>query len=141
SWTIMLATTAALGASLVPSLRAAGEAGPAVGYPVLYLVLAATGAQGDLAALWKTPAWLGLGLITVAVHGAALIAAGRAFKLPLGLLATASQANIGGVVSAPMVGAVYHKELAAVGLLLAVAGNALGTYLGLIAAGIARWLT
>ena len=125
---------------MAPRLRAIGESGPVLGYPALYLVLAATGAQGNLSALWATPAWMGLGLITVAVHGAALMAAGKMLKLPLGLLATASQANIGGVVSAPLVGAVYHKQLAPIGLLLAVAGNALGTYLGLLAATLARFL-
>jgi len=57
------------------------------------------------------------------------------------MLATASQANIGGLVSAPLVGAVYHQSLAPVGLLLAMAGNALGTYAGMLAAWLSRWMT
>jgi uncharacterized membrane protein len=141
SWTILLVTGAALAVSLVPKLRAVGESGPRLGYPALYLVLAATGAQADISSLWETPAWMGVGVITVVMHGLALILAGRALKLPLGLLATASQANIGGVVSAPLVGAVYHKQLAPIGLLLAVAGNALGTYLGLLSAMLAVLLS
>jgi uncharacterized membrane protein len=48
---------------------------------------------------------------------------------------------VGGVVSAPLVGAVYHQSLAPVGLLLALAGNAIGTYLGLASATLCRWLT
>lgn len=137
-WAILMVSTLALAASMNTTIRHIGAAGPRAGYPALYLVLAATGAQGNLHALIATPAWLGLGLITVAVHAAALVIAGKAFKIPLGLLATASQANIGGVVSAPLVGAVYHKSLAPIGLLLAVAGNALGTYLGLLAASLAK---
>lgn len=139
-WTVLIVTTVALALSLHPACRRIGRGGIVLGYPCLYLVLAAVGAQADLRALWAAPAWLLLGLGIVAFHGAVLLLAGRAFRLPLGLLATASQANIGGVVSAPMVGAVYHRSLAPVGLVLAMAGNALGTYLGLLAATLARAL-
>ncbi len=133
-WAILLVTTGALGLSLLPVVRRAGRHGPFIGTPCLYLVLAATGAQAKLAAFWSTPAWLLLGLVIVVTHAAALILAGRLLRLPLGVLATASQANLGGVVSAPLVGAVYHPALAPIGLVLALAGNALGTYLGLFAA-------
>ena len=105
------------------------------------IVLAATGAQADVRALWSAPAWILVGLGVVTLHAAVLLVTGRLLRIPLGILATASQANIGGVVSAPMVGAVYHQSLVPVGLLLAMAGNALGTYFGLLSATIARWLT
>ncbi|MBI2104816.1 MAG: DUF819 family protein [Candidatus Omnitrophica bacterium] len=137
-WTVLLVTTAALAFSLAPAVRRAGAHGTLLGYPLLYLVLAATGAQARLDALWSTPAWLALGVIVVLVHGALLLLMGRALRIPLGTLATASQANIGGVVSGPLVGAIYHRSLAPVGLLLAVAGNAAGTYLGLLAASLCR---
>jgi len=137
-WTVLLVTTAALALSLAPPLRHVGTHGSVLGYPLLYVVLAATGAQARLDALWSTPAWIAVGLLVVLVHGALLLLAGRAWRIPLGTLATASQANIGGVVSGPLVGAVYHRALAPVGLLLAVAGNAAGTYLGLLAASIAK---
>ena len=141
AWTILLVTTAALSLSLIAPVRRIGSGGDALGYPCLYVVLAATGAQAKLGALWSTPAWLLLGLVIVLVHGVCLLLVGRRLRIPLGLLATASQADIGGVVSAPLVGAVYHQSLAPVGLLLAIAGNALGTYFGLLAASCARWLT
>ena len=139
-WAVLLVTTATLGLSALPAVRRAGEAAGGLGYPCLYLVLAATGAQASPEALWKTPAWVAVGLVTVAVHGACLVVAGRLLRIPVGSLATASQANLGGVVSAPLVGAVYHRSLAPAGLVLALAGNALGTYLGWAAASMARWL-
>ncbi|HUU47114.1 MAG TPA: DUF819 family protein [Acidobacteriota bacterium] len=49
-------------------------------------------------------------------------------------MATGSQANIGGVVSAPIVAAVYQPSLAPVGLLLGVFGNIIGLYAGLLCA-------
>ncbi|MBI4354530.1 MAG: DUF819 family protein, partial [Candidatus Omnitrophica bacterium] len=72
------------------------------------------------------------------LHGCLMLAAGRWLRLPLGLLATASQANFGGVISAPLVGAVYHERLVPIGLCLALLGNALGTYLGLLSASLSR---
>ena len=140
-WAVLLVSTAALALSAWPAVRRAGEAAAELGYPCLYLVLAATGAQANPEALWKTPAWLMVGAVTVLVHAALLLAAGRLLKVPLGPLATASQANIGGVVSAPLVGAVYDRSLAPAGLILALAGNALGTYFGWAAAALARWLS
>ncbi len=139
-WTVLLVTTVALGSSMVPWVRRLGQHGASLGYPCLYLVLAALGAQASVRALAATPIWLVVGFGCVAVHALALLAAGRVLHLPLGILATASQANVGGVVSAPLVGAVYHRALAPVGLLLAIAGNAIGTYLGLVSATICRWL-
>jgi uncharacterized membrane protein len=49
----------------------------------------------------------------------------------MGLIAAASQANIGGPASAPVVAGIYQPSLAPVGLLLAILGNIIGTYLGL----------
>jgi uncharacterized membrane protein len=139
-WTLLLVTTGALALSLIPRVRRWGSRGPAVGYPVLYLVLAAMGAQASLQAFSSAPAWIAVGLIGVLMHGALLLLIGRWWRMPLGLLATASQANIGGVVSAPLVGAVYHRSLAPVGLVLAMVGNAFGTYAGLWAAALCRGL-
>ena len=131
-------TTIALGCSFLPPVRRLGDSSALLGYPCLYLVLAATGAQAQVDALLDTPAWILLGVIVVLVHGTILLVAGRIWKIPLGILATASQSNIGGLVSGPLVGAIYHRTLAPVGLLLAVAGGALGTYVGLLAATLCR---
>jgi uncharacterized membrane protein len=137
-WTMLLVTTGALGLSLSARVRRLGCHGSTLGYFCLYLVLSATGAQARLGAVGDALVWLALGLGMILVHGGVLLAAGRLLRLPVGLLATASQAAIGGLVSGPLVGAVYHPTLAPVGLLLAVLGNAVGTYVGLLAASLLR---
>lgn len=139
-WTVLLVTTVALALSCVPALRRLGSEGAVAGYPCLYLVLAALGAQANLKMLIATPVWLVVGFGWVVFHAAVLLLAGRLLRMPLGVLATASQANVGGVVSAPLVGAVYSQALVPIGLCLAIAGNAVGTYLGLASATLARWL-
>ena len=139
-WTVLLVTTLALIASMAPSVRRLGRCATTLGTPCLLLVLASMGAQASLAALWSTPQWIMLGAGVAVVHGIIMLVGGRLLRLPLGVLATASQANFGGVVSAPLVGAVYEERLAPIGLGLAIIGNAVGTYLGLGAASLARWL-
>ena len=138
-WTVLLVTSAALGLSLAPWIRRVSASSDVAGYPCLYVVLAAIGAQARLQALWASPIWLVFGITVAVFHGGVLLMVGRGLRLPLGVLATASQANIGGVVSAPLVGAVYDQSLAPVGLLLAMTGNALGTYCGIAAAMMTRW--
>ena len=63
-----------------------------------------------------------------------LFLGGRLLKAPMFLIATGSQANVGGVVSAPIVASVYQPSLAPVGLLLGVFGNIIGLYAGLLCA-------
>ena len=139
-WTIALVTTGALAASGWSALRRLGQHTLPLGMLGLYLVLAALGTQARVGALWSAPVWLLVGVSVAVIHGVVMALGGRLMRLPLGVLATASQANFGGVVSAPLVAAVYHPGLMPVGLCLAIAGNALGTYAGMIAASIARWI-
>jgi uncharacterized membrane protein len=140
-WTVLLVTSIALGLSTQRAVRRLGAACQPTGTLVLLIVLAATGAQARLGAFASAPVWLLFGACVVLTHGVALLLAGRLWHWPLGILATASQANIGGLVSAPLVGAVYHRQLAPVGLILAMAGNAVGTYVGIFVAALCRHLT
>ncbi len=139
-WAVLLVTTLALGGSLIRPIRERSRRAPELGYPCLYLVLAAMGAQASFLALRASPLWIVVGFGVALVHGLTMLVAGRCLRVPLAVVATASQANLGGVASTPIVGAVYDQRLAPVGLLLAVGLNAVGTYLGLIAASLARWL-
>ena len=49
-------------------------------------------------------------------------------RAPLFFVATGSMANVGGAASAPVVAGVYHRAMAPIGLLMAVAGYILGIY-------------
>ena len=131
TWTILLVTTAALALSLTPLSRLGSAETPRLGTWALYALLASIGARAHWAAVWETPVFFALGFTWILVHGFCLVLAGFLLKAPLGLIATASQANIGGPISAPMVGATFSPALAGVGLLLAILGNLLGTYAGL----------
>lgn len=139
-WVVLLVTTLALGGSLLHPIRRISRGAGSIGTPCLYVVLAAMGAQASFAALSSAPIWIGIGVGVALVHGLTVLVVGRLFRMPLAVLATASQANLGGVASTPLVAAVYDQRLVPVGLLLAVGLNALGTYFGLIAATLSRWV-
>lgn len=138
TWGILLATLFALLLSQHPIARSEEEREAQWGQFSLYLVLAGLGLQGEIRAFAETPLLLLVGIIWVGIHGGVLLLAGRSLRLPFGLLATASQANVGGVISAPLVGASYHPGLIPVGLLLSILGNLIGTPLGLFCAYLMR---
>ena len=130
AWTIILASTIGVGLSFTPLRRLEEYGASRLGYFLLYLVLASLGAKANLSHLAAAPLLIVAGFVWILIHGATLILAGRLLRAPMSLLASASQANIGGPASAPVVAGVYQAGLAPVGLLMAVLGNIVGTYLG-----------
>lgn len=130
-WAILLLTSVALLLSLTPLARLESAGASTVGYAGFYLLLASVGAQGDLRRVWSHPQFVLLGVIVLAVHGALLFAALRLLRAPVFFLGSASQACTGGYASAPVVAAIYEDSMASVGLLLAVLGNLVGTFVGL----------
>jgi uncharacterized membrane protein len=140
AWSIILATLIGLGLSFTPARKLHKHGSGRIGFFLLYLVLASIGAKTSLAYLGHLPVFLVAGATWLIIHSACLLAAARIFKAPMALLAAASQACIGGSASAPVLAGIYHPQLAPVGLLLAVLGNILGTFLGLAATRLCQWV-
>jgi uncharacterized membrane protein len=134
SWAIVLLTTVGLLLSLTPLARLEEAGASTLGYAGFYVLLASVGAQADLRKVVAYPQFVLLGAAVIAMHAALLFLAVRLLRAPLFFFAAASQACVGGYSSAPLVAALYEPSLAPVGLLLAVLGNILGTYLGLLVA-------
>ena len=131
TWIIIVATVLGIALSFTPvrSLESAGSS--RFGFAVLYFVLASIGAKASMSNIAASPILLLAGVTWVAIHAVFLLIAGRLLRSPISLAAAASQAAIGGPASAPVVAGIYHPQLAPVGLLLAVLGNIIGTFLGL----------
>lgn len=140
TWTILLVTAAGLALSLSPARQLERAGATRTGYDLLYFVLTAIGAKAAVASLGSTLVLIGAGLLIVAVHAVFLLIGARLLRAPLFLAAAASQANLGGVASAPVVAEVYQPGLASVGLLLAILGNIAGTWLGIACAQLCRIL-
>jgi uncharacterized membrane protein len=139
-WTLVLASLLAILAALTP-LRGLGAAGASKqGGIALYVVLAAIGARTELQSAASAPLYIAYGAFVLVLHGALLLAACRALRVPLYLASTASQANVGGAVSAPIVAEAYRPGTSSVGVLMAVAGAILGTWAGVVGGWACRWI-
>ena len=134
TWSILIVVTGGLALSFtrLRELEKAGASG--LGYTALYLLLAGIGAQADLRAVLDAPVYLAAGAVWIAIHVGVLLIAARIVHAPLFFVATGSMANIGGAASAPVVAGVYHRAMAPIGLLMAVAGYILGIYAALLCA-------
>jgi uncharacterized membrane protein len=83
----------------------------------------------------------GVATIWMFIHITLMFVVARLLKAPYFFVAVGSQANIGGVSTAPAVASVFHPALAPVGVLLAVLSHILGTYGGILSAWMMQFLT
>ena len=140
-WTIIIVSILGIILSLTPLSDLENAGASHIGNFFLYLLLATIGAKANLTSIIYAPVFLLVGICWIAVHAAILFMGGRLLKVPMFLIATSSQANIGGVVSAPIIATVYQKSLAPVGLLMGVLGNIIGIYFGLLTAWALSWIS
>ena len=134
TWTVVLVTSLGLALSFTP-VRCLEQVGASrAGYLALYLMLTAIGAQADLKKVVEVPLYLLVGVIWLGIHIAVLFIVARLVRAPLFFIATGSMANVGGVVSAPIVASVYRRSLAPVGVLMGVSGYLIGIYGALLCA-------
>ncbi|MBI5764074.1 MAG: DUF819 family protein [Planctomycetes bacterium] len=138
AWRVILATTLGVLLSLTPARELESRGASRVGMAMLYLLVACIGAGADLSTLRHAGGYLALGATWMLIHIVILFAVGRLLKAPFFFLAVSSQSNIGGPVSAPIVAAAFNPALAPVGVLLAIAGYVVGTYLGLLCIHLCR---
>jgi uncharacterized membrane protein len=140
TWTIMIVSLIGILLSFSPVRNLERAGATRTGYDLLYFVLTAIGAKASVASIGSALVLIAAGLVIVAVHAVVLLMGARMMRAPMFLVAAASQANIGGVASAPVVAEVYHPGLASVGLLLAILGNIVGTWLGILCAQLCRMM-
>jgi uncharacterized membrane protein len=140
TWIIITSSLAGIFLSFTPARRLEAYGASRVGYFILYFVLTAIGSRASIADLNTTLLLVIAGFLVVFFLAGVLVLTGRLIKAPMFLIGAASQANIGGVASAPVVAEVYQRGLASVGLLMAIMGNIIGTYLGIITGQLCRWV-
>jgi uncharacterized membrane protein len=137
-WIIVLVTTVGLILSFTKARQLEAVGASKVGSSFLYILVATIGLHMDVTQIVEAPKYVVIGLIWMAVHIALLFIVGRIIKAPIFYLAVGSKANIGGAASAPVIASAFHPSLAPVGVLLAVLGYALGTYMAWICGQLLR---
>jgi uncharacterized membrane protein len=138
AWTIIIVSVLGILLSLTSARQLERAGSTRIGYFILYFVLASIGAKANLSNIGATVVLIAAGFLLVFIHAGFIVVTARLIKAPMFLVAVASQANIGGVASAPIVAEIYQPGLASVGLLLAILGNIVGTYCGIIAGQLCR---
>ena len=133
-WTIIVVSAIGIALSFTKLSELNYVGSSHVGNLFLYILLATIGAKANITQVSNLPIYIVVGIFWILCHAIILFLGGRILKAPMFLIATSSQANIGGVVSAPIVATVYKKSLAPVGLLMGVMGNIIGIYAGLFTA-------
>ncbi|WP_313273519.1 DUF819 family protein [Stenotrophomonas sp.] len=126
-WVVLLATFIGLGLSFTRARELEGVGASKWGSMFLYFLIACIGMQMDLLALLEKPWLFALGVLWIGVHIVLLWLAGKLLKVPFFYFAIASQSNIGGPASAPVLATAFHPALAPVGVLLGTLGYAVGT--------------
>ena len=135
---ILILTTLALIFAQLPFVQKL-KGGKIIGYLFVLLFLAVIGALCDINALSQSGEvagtlllWVGL---IVLIHGILIFTIGGIFKQDWDIVSIASNANIGGATSAPVLAtSLGRADLRLPGILVGSIGNAIGTYLGVLVA-------
>ncbi|HHD75243.1 MAG TPA: DUF819 domain-containing protein [Campylobacterales bacterium] len=135
TWIVLLATVAGIAVGMTPLAKEA-SAQPLANM-MLYLIVALIASRANFTELTEAPLYIMAGFMIIAIHALIMVGLAKLFKLDLFSLGVASLANIGGVASAPILAGAYHKALIPIGVLMAMMGYIIGTFVGL---GVAKVL-
>jgi uncharacterized membrane protein len=106
----------------------------------LFILITTIGMKMNIATVLEKPQLFLIGIIWMFFHAGFTLLAAYFTKAPYFFTAVGSQANVGGAASASVVAAAFHPSLASVGVLLAILGYALGTYLGYLTGLMMQWV-
>lgn len=137
-WLILLSTTIGILLSFtrVRKMEKLGSTDFATLF--IYFLIMTIGMRLDLFNIGANMGLLAVAVIWMLIHITSMLIAAKISKAPFFFVAVGSQANIGGVATAPAVAAAFHPSLAPVGVLLAVLSHVIGTYAGIISAWLMR---
>ena len=129
TWVVIFATIAGIGLGMTPLGKEA--AASSLANIMLYLIVALIASRANFGELTQAPLYIVAGFVIILIHASIMVVFAKLFKLDLFSLGVASLANIGGVASAPILAGAYHKALIPIGVLMAMMGYIVGTFMGL----------
>ncbi len=135
TWVVIFATLTGILFGMTPISKEA-SAQPLANI-MLYMIVALIASRANFTELSQAPLYIVAGFIIITIHASIMILFAKLFRLDLFSLGVASLANIGGVASAPILAGAYNKALIPIGVLMAMMGYIVGTFMGL---GVARIL-
>ncbi len=137
-WVVILSTSLGIALSFT-RLRKLEKLGTTdLAQLFVYFLIMTIGMRLDLSNLSGNLGLFLVAIIWMLIHVMVMLITARLIRAPYFFVAVGSQANIGGVSTAPAVASIFHPALAPVGVLLAVLSHVLGTYGGLLTAWLMR---
>ena len=127
-WLVIISTSIGVILSFTRIRELEGSGASRVGSLFIYILVLTIGLKMDINSIFNDPGLFLIGFIWLAFHVIILLITAKLIRAPFFFVAVGSQANVGGAASAPVVASAFHPSLAAVGVLLAVFGYAVGTY-------------
>ena len=127
--TVVLATIIGIFSSWTKLSRVGGSS--FVGNLMLYFLIALIGSGAVFESFHGVFLYVFAGFCILLLHALIMFLGAKLFKLDLFSIAVASLANIGGVASASILAATYDKKLVGIGVLMAVMGFVIGTFIGI----------
>jgi uncharacterized membrane protein len=128
-WMVVFATSVGIVLSFTRLRELEGAGASKVGSAFLYVLIATIGMKMDVTMIAEAPIYFIIGSIWMLIHATLMLVVAKLIKAPLFYMAVGSQANVGGAASAPIVASAFHPSLAPVGVLLAILGYTVGTYM------------
>lgn len=139
-WIIVISTTVGLILSFTRLRTYEGYGASKWGTMFIYIMVATIGMKMNFKDIIDNAGLFLLGAVWMLIHAILLILVAKLIRAPFFFAAVGSQANVGGAASAPVVASAFSPSLSAVGVILAVMGYALGTYMALACAYIMQWV-
>ncbi len=127
-WLVIISTSIGVILSFTRVRELEGSGASRVGSLFIYILVLTIGLKMDINSIFNDPGLFLIGFIWLGFHVIILLITAKLIRAPYFFVAVGSQANVGGAASAPVVASAFHPSLAAVGVLLAVFGYAVGTY-------------
>lgn len=108
---------------------------------MLYFLIAIMGLQMDITSIADFPIYFLIGAIWLLIHVLFILTAGYLMRAPVAYMAIASQCNLGGAASSPVVAMAFHKSFAPVAVLFSVFGYGVATYMAWICGELLKSIT
>lgn len=134
AWTIIIVSVLGLIVAQTPLGKAAGS--HEVGTLMLFMVIGQLASGSDFADIAKGGWFLVAAAVALILHALIMLVYAKLTKTDMFSVVVASVANVGGMASAPVVAGTFSRQLVPVGVLFALIGSIMGTWIGLVGANI-----
>lgn len=134
AWTIIIVSVLGMILAQTPLGKVGGS--HEVATLMLFMVIGQIASGSDFSQIAEGSWFLVAGLVILAIHAIIMVIYAKLTKTDMFSVVVASVANVGGMASAPVVAGTFSRQLVPVGVLFALMGSLLGTWIGLTGATI-----